>query len=64
MVVLPEYRGAGLGSRVVEEAEAWIGELGYKRIVIDSRVEAVPFYVKLMIIPVIIIMKGVILQIR
>ncbi len=47
VVVLPEYRGAGLGSRVVEEAEAWIGELGYKRIVIDSRVEAVPFYEKL-----------------
>ncbi len=47
VVVLPEYRGEKLGSRVVKEAENWIKELGYSRIVIDSRVEVVPFYVKL-----------------
>ena len=33
--------------RVVKEAEKWIRECGYARIVIDSRTEAVPFYEKL-----------------
>lgn len=47
VVVLPEYRGHGLGRRVVEEAECWIRELGYRSIVIDSRIVAVPFYEKL-----------------
>ena len=47
VVVLPEYRGHHLGSRVAEEAENWIRECGYTRIVIDSRIEAVPFYEKL-----------------
>lgn len=52
VVVLPEYRGLGLGRRVIEEAERWIGELGYRRIVIDSRIVAVPFYEKLGYAPV------------
>lgn len=47
VVVLPEYRGRGLGRRVVTEAERWIRELGYRKIVIDSRIVAVPFYEKL-----------------
>lgn len=47
VVVLPEYRGAGLGRRVMEEAQQWIKELGYARIRIESRVEAVRFYEKL-----------------
>ena len=47
VVVLPEYRGRGLGRRVVEEAERWIRELGCREIVIDSRIVAVPFYEKL-----------------
>ena len=47
VVVLPEYRGQHLGSRVVKEAESWIKELGFKEIRIDSRVEAVGFYEKL-----------------
>ena len=47
VVVLPEYRGQHLGSRVITEAEKWIRELGYKEIRIDSRVEAVGFYEKL-----------------
>ena len=47
VVVLPEYRGRGLGRRVVEEAEHWIGELGYREVVIDSRTVVVPFYEKL-----------------
>ncbi len=47
VVVLPEYRGQRLGSRVIKEAEKWIKELGYNKIRIDSRVEAVGFYEKL-----------------
>ena len=47
VVVLPEYRGKGLGRRVMAEAEAWIGELGRREILIDSRVSAVGFYEKL-----------------
>ncbi len=47
VVVLPEYRGHQLGSKVIKEAEKWITELGYNKIRIDSRVEAVGFYEKL-----------------
>lgn len=47
VVVLPEYRGRRLGSRVIREAEQWIRELGYREIRIDSRLEAVGFYEKL-----------------
>ena len=47
VVVLPEYRGRKLGLTVVKEAESWISELGYKEILIDSRLEAVGFYEKL-----------------
>ncbi|MBQ7741239.1 MAG: GNAT family N-acetyltransferase [Eubacterium sp.] len=47
VVVLPEYRGKQLGRRVIEEAEKWIKELGYGKININARVEAVGFYEKL-----------------
>ena len=47
VVVLPEYRGKNLGRKVIGEAEQWIRELGYRKIVIDSRLEAVGFYEKL-----------------
>jgi len=47
VVVLPDYRGQKLGALVVNEAEKWIKELGYKEIDIDSRVEVVEFYSKL-----------------
>ena len=46
VVVLPEYRGKHLGSRVIAEAEKWIAELGYTEIVIDARLEATGFYEK------------------
>lgn len=46
LVVLPEYRGKDLGLKVVTEAETWIKELGYREIIIDSRVEAIGFYEK------------------
>ena len=47
MVVLGQCRGEGLGERTMREAEAWIRELGYGSIGVDSRVEAVGFYEKL-----------------
>ena len=46
LVVLPEYRGQEIGRMVLEEAEKWITELGFKEILIDSRLEAVIFYEK------------------
>lgn len=47
VVVLPEYRGQGLGRRTILEAEAWARELGYARILLESRMETVAFYEKL-----------------
>ncbi|MBR4622354.1 MAG: GNAT family N-acetyltransferase [Ruminococcus sp.] len=47
VVVLPEYRGTGLGRRTVLEAEAWLKELGYKTAVVESRDVAIGFYNKL-----------------
>ena len=44
VVVLPDYRGQGLGTKVLHEAEEWIRELGYKNIEVDSRTVAVGFY--------------------
>ena len=47
LVVLPDYREQKLGSRVITEAESWIKELGYKKVLIDSRLETIKFYEKL-----------------
>lgn len=47
VVVLPEYRNQGLGSRVIQEAERWITEQGYATAVLESRDTAVGFYKKL-----------------
>ncbi len=47
VVVLPEYRGQGLGAKAVNEAERWARELGFTQIGVDSRVEAVGFYEEL-----------------
>ena len=46
VVVLPEYRGLGMGRKVLQEAEDWICELGYREIKVDSRTVAVGFYEK------------------
>lgn len=46
VVVLPEYRGRGIGTKVLVEAERWIRELGYEGIDIESRITAVDFYLK------------------
>lgn len=47
IVVLPEYRRRGLGSRVVTEAEQWAKELGYSKAVVESRDNKVAFYEQL-----------------
>lgn len=47
VVVLPEYRGKGLGRMAVSEAEKWARELGYEKAVLESRDVAVGFYEKL-----------------
>ena len=47
VVVLEEYRGRGLGRRVMNEAEKWLYELGFGKAVIESRDVAVGFYEKL-----------------
>lgn len=46
VVVLPEYRGKGVGHMLIAEAEKWIFELGYKEIIIESRIQTVGFYEK------------------
>ena len=47
VVVLPEYRGKGLGRQAVLEAEKWSRELGCTQTVLESRDVAVGFYEKL-----------------
>ena len=47
IVVLPEYRHHGLGSRIVTEAERWAAELGYRKVALESRVNKRIFYEKL-----------------
>ena len=44
IVVLPEYRHQGIGTRVVKEAEAWARELGFRRAAVESRDNKIPFY--------------------
>ena len=47
VVVLPEYRGRGLGSAAVHAAEDWARELGFQEAVLESRENKVGFYEKL-----------------
>ena len=44
IVVLPEYRHQGIGTRVVKEAEAWARELGFVVAEVESRDNKIPFY--------------------
>lgn len=46
VVVLPEYRGQGVGILVMQEAEKWLAELGYQTAVIESRDVVTGFYEK------------------
>lgn len=47
VVVLEDYRGMGLGKTVMESAEEWIREMGFKVVAVESRDVAVGFYEKL-----------------
>jgi len=44
IVVLPEYRHQGLGTLVVQEAEKWAREQGYRTAVLESRDNKTHFY--------------------
>lgn len=44
IVVLPEYRHQGLGTKVVREAEQWARELGYTKAIVESRENKIHFY--------------------
>ncbi len=44
IVVLPEYRHQGLGTRVVREAETWAREMGFRKAVLESRDNKTAFY--------------------
>ena len=47
VVVLPEYRHHGIGSKVVNSCEEWAAELGFDTAVLESRVNKTEFYDKL-----------------
>ena len=47
VVVLPEYRGRNLGKAVMQAAEQWIAESGFRKAVVNSRRGVEPFYEKL-----------------
>ena len=47
VVVLPEYRHRGLGTKVVEAAEAWASDLGCTKACVESRDNKTEFYQKL-----------------
>nr|AHF24126.1 GCN5-related N-acetyltransferase [uncultured bacterium Contig46] len=44
VVVLPEYRRQGIGTMTVLACEAWAGELGYRKAVLESRDNKTAFY--------------------
>lgn len=44
IVVLPDYRHKGLGTMVVGQAEQWARELGFRRVVVESRENKIAFY--------------------
>lgn len=44
VVVLPEYRGKGIGTMVVKEAEKWAKELGFSISIVESRDNKIHFY--------------------
>ncbi len=47
IVVLPEYRHRGLGSQIIRGLEEWAAELGYGKVILESRDNKVAFYEKL-----------------
>lgn len=51
IAVIPEFQNQGYGSLIIEAAENWIRELGFRKIVIISQQQAVGFYERLGYIP-------------
>ena len=47
VVVLPEYRHMGIGTKVIKACEKWAVELGYGKTVVESRDNKTEFYKKL-----------------
>ena len=47
IVVLPEYRHQGLGGAAVRAAEDWARDLGYQKVILESRLNKTQFYEKL-----------------
>ena len=47
VVVLPEYRHKGIGSKVVEACEEWAKELGINKAVVESRDNKTEFYLQM-----------------
>ncbi len=47
VATIKSYRGKGYGREAILEAEKWIKEMGYNKIYINSREEALGFYKKL-----------------
>ncbi len=47
VVVLPEYRHKGIGSKVVMACEEWAVELGFKKAIVESRDNKMDFYKQL-----------------
>ncbi len=46
MAVLPEWRGSGIGGRILGALVARAQERGMKRVVLNAQTHAVPFYVR------------------
>jgi len=46
MAVLPEWRGQGVGSRILASLVARAHERGMKRVVLNAQTHAVPFYAR------------------
>lgn len=44
VVVLPEYRRQGIGTMVVKACEEWAEDLGYSKVIVESRENKVEFY--------------------
>ena len=42
--VLDQYRGKGVGRKLIDDTEDWLKELGIKKVIITSRDAAVGFY--------------------
>jgi predicted GNAT family N-acyltransferase len=46
MAVLREFRGTGLGSRILERLVERARELGHREVVLSAQVHAMPFYAR------------------